>query len=119
MQAISVLPENIVKEVASKKAEGWRFVTMSCVELDEQSCDLLYHFDKDLEMVHLRLTVAKDAPVPSISGVFFAAFLIENETQDHFGLKFEGLVLDYDRTLYLEEEVTTLPFCKYTVRGKQ
>lgn len=119
MQAISVTPDNIVKEVASKKAKGWRFVTMSCVELDETSCDLLYHFDKDIEMAHLRMTVAKDAPAPSISGVYFAAFLIENETQDHFGLKFDGLVLDYDRTLYLEEEVKTLPFCKYVVREKQ
>lgn len=115
MEAISVAKNDIIKEVAQKKAQGCRLVTLSGVELDEKTCDLLYHFDQDLELSTLRLTVARDEPVPSISGVYFAAFLVENEIQDQFGLRFDGLALDYDRTLYLDEEVATLPFCKYSV----
>jgi NADH:ubiquinone oxidoreductase subunit C len=61
------------------------------------------------------LTVSKDTAVSSISGVYLAAFLVENEIQDLFGIHFEGLVIDYDRTLYLDEEVTVIPFCKYTL----
>ncbi len=51
--------------------------------------------------------------MPSISPVYFAAFLIENEIEDQFGIKFDGLVLDFGGTLYLEEEVMRTPFCKY------
>jgi ech hydrogenase subunit D len=64
---------------------------------------------------HLRLTVAKDAFVPSLSPVFFAAFLVENEIQDLFGVRFQGLVIDYGRTLYFDDEVREAPFCRFVV----
>jgi ech hydrogenase subunit D len=47
--------------------------------------------------------------------VYFAAFLVENEIQDLFGIHFKGLVLDYERTLYLDQEEKVTPFCKYSV----
>jgi ech hydrogenase subunit D len=106
----------ILGEAARAKAEGYRLVTLTCVELDATAVDLLYHFDRDFELKHLRLTVAKDFLVPSITPVYFAAFLVENEIQDLFGVRFQGLVIDYDRTLYLDEEVKVAPpFCRYVV----
>ena len=115
---IPVTPDAIVAEVTKTKEDGYRLVTMTAVDLDEESLDLLYHFDKDLEERHLRMTVSKKDSVPSISGVYFAAFLLENETQDHFGTQFDGLALDFGGTLYLEEEVMRTPFCKYGVVRK-
>jgi ech hydrogenase subunit D len=112
---IPVCPENIVGETAKIKVEGYRFVTLTCVELDETRVDVLYHFDRDYQMKHLRMTVLKDTPIPSISPVYFAAFLVENEIQDLFGIRFQGLAIDYDRTLYLAEDVKAAPFCKYVV----
>ena len=114
-QVISVSPENVVGEIAKMKVEGYRFVTLSCVEIDETHVDILYHFDREFKLKHLRLTVLKDSPVPSISPVYFAAFLVENEIQDLFSIRFQGLAIDFDRTLYLEEEVKKTPFCKYVV----
>jgi ech hydrogenase subunit D len=114
-QVISISPDNVVGETAKMKVEGYRFVTLSCVELDETTVDILYHFDRDFQLKHLRLTVRKDIPVPSISPVYFAAFLVENEIQDLFGIRFQGLAIDYDRTLYLDEDVKKTPFCKYVV----
>ena len=114
-QVIAISPENVVGEIAKMKVEGYRFVTLSCVELDETTVDILYHFDREFQLKHLRLTVPKDAPVPSISPVYFAAFLVENEIQDLFGIRFLGLAIDYDRTLYLEADVKKTPFCKYVV----
>jgi len=105
----------VVGECAKIKVAGFRFVTMSCAAIGDQHVDILYHFDKDLQLKHLRLTVARDTSIPSISAVYFAAFLVENEIQDLFGIRFEGLAIDYDRTLYLEEEITSVPLCKYTV----
>ena len=110
--------ETVVGEVTKIKAEGCRLITMTCVDIDEEHVELLYHFDKELQDRHLRMTVAKKAPVPSISPVYFAAFLIENEIEDQFGIKFDGLVLDFGGTLYLEEEVMRTPFCKYGVIRK-
>jgi ech hydrogenase subunit D len=114
-QVTAVIAENVVGETAKLKVEGYRFVTLSCVEIDETTVDILYHFDRELQLKHLRLTVPKDTLVPSISPVYFAAFLVENEIQDLFGIRFQGLAIDYDRTLYLEEDVKKTPFCKYVM----
>jgi ech hydrogenase subunit D len=48
---------------------GWRLVTFSCAELDAESVDIIYHFDKDLVLKNYRLTVKKCVPVPSISDI--------------------------------------------------
>ena len=114
-EVISVSLDDIIEKVARKKVEGYRFVTMSCAELDENTIDILYHLDKDLKLINFRLTVPRNAAVASISPVYFAAFLVENEMQDLFEIRFTGLVIDYERTLYLEEEVKIAPFCKYSI----
>lgn len=101
--------ETIVSEVMNMKNEGYRFVTMTTALTGEDMVDVLYHFDKNLDIVHLRLPALLSEPVPSVSGVYFCALLAENELQDLFGMKFTGLVLDFKRTLYLDEEITTVP----------
>lgn len=95
------------------KAQGYRFVTASATELDGDSVDLLYSFDRDLDMVHLRATAQRAVAVPSLSPVFFAALLVENEIQDQFALRFADLVLDYGRSLMIDPEVslTSVPLC--------
>ncbi len=118
-EVISVTPDTVLNETVDMKRSGYRFVTMSCVELDADTVDILYHFDKDLVLKHLRLTIPKKEAAPSISPVYFAAFLVENEIQDQFGIRFDGLVLDYDRTLYLEEEVQGAPYCRITVSEEE
>ncbi|WP_022661458.1 NADH-quinone oxidoreductase subunit C [Paucidesulfovibrio longus] len=106
---IAVTRDNLVSEVMNMKNEGYRLVTMTTALTGEDAVDVLYHFDKELEVVHLRLPAQLSQPVPSISGVYFCALLAENELQDLFGMKFAGLVLDFNRTLYLDEEITTVP----------
>lgn len=114
----TVRPEDIRAEAERMKQAGWRLVTMTCTELDAESVDLIYHFDKDLASEHLRMSHPKAKPVPSISGVYFAAVLVENEIQGHFGLCFEGLVVDYGQTLLLDQEARRTPFCTYNVAEK-
>ncbi len=118
MRAETITPDQLVGACARMKAEGFRFVTMTCTAMDENSFELLYHFDKNLELSTLRLTTSKDSPVHSITAVYFAAFLVENEIQDLFGLRFPGLALDYNRTLYLDEEIRDAPFCKNAAAEK-
>lgn len=118
LEAKNLTTAELLDEARAMKRRGYRFVTLSCVDLGE-ALDLIYHFDKELQMLHVRLTVAKGESVPSISGVYFAALLIENETQDHFGVTFDGLVLDFGGRLYLEEEVEKYPFCKVSMEKKE
>lgn len=104
-----VSADQLISEVMRKKNEGYRFVTMSSVNLEDGTTDILYHFDKDLELEHLRFNLPAGEKAPSVSGVYFAALLAENELRDLAGLEFDGLVLDYNRTLYLDPSVETVP----------
>ena len=45
--------------------------------------------------------------------------LIENETQDQFGVRFDGLPLDYQGGMYLEGEVTRAPFFTMTTVARK
>ena len=113
-----VLPieiDRLLGEAAGLKTAGYRFVIITCTALDANQFDLLYHFDRNLELRHLRLTLDAGRDGPSISPIYFAAFLAENEIQDLFGIRFTGLAVDYQRTLYGEESTRITPFCKYTV----
>ena len=114
-KVLSIEIDRLLGEAAGLKTDGYRFVTISCTALDANQFDLLYHFDRDLELRHLRLMLDAGRAVPSISPIYFAAFLVENEIQDLFGIRFSGLAIDYQRTLYGEESTRITPFCKYTV----
>ncbi|TIH17072.1 NADH-quinone oxidoreductase subunit C [Marinifilum sp. JC120] len=111
---IDITLESLVGEVSKMKSDGQRMVTFSCTNIGEGQADIIYHFDKNEVLTNLRLTVNMDKPVPSISGVYFAALLIENELQDQFDIKFDGLVLDFGRKLYLDDEITIVPMCNNT-----
>ncbi|MBC15713.1 putative Ech hydrogenase, subunit EchD [Pseudodesulfovibrio profundus] len=106
---IDVTVDNIVGEVMNLKNDGQRLVTFTTYQEDENKIGILYHFDKDLETTHLRLVADMDKPIPSISGVLFAALLVENEIRDQWDVEFDGLVLDFNRSLYLDPEVTQVP----------
>ena len=116
---LSIQLSQVVGEAARIKAEGYRFVTLSYVEKDVDQVEILYHFDRELQMTHLRLTIARDDAIPSITPVFLSAFLVENEMQDLYGLRVEGLAIDYNKTFYLDAEVKEAPLCTYVVTQKK
>ena len=118
IDATTVAPAQLLAEVAKLKSGGYRFVTMSSVELDQTDMEILYHFDRDLTLTNLRVPVAKGGTLPSISGLIFSAFLVENEIRDQFALTFDGLVLDYQGKLYNEtaHSAASSPFCRYQIQ---
>jgi ech hydrogenase subunit D len=118
--ATPVAPAQLVAEATKLKNDGYRFVTMSSVEIDQTNMEILYHFDRDLTLVNLRVTVKKGGQLPSLSGLIFGAFLVENEIRDQYALTFDGLVLDYQGKLYAETAQTAAssPFCKYHVKAE-
>jgi len=113
VEAKEIAPEQIMPEAQAKFDAGYRLVGISVLMADEQHVELLYHYDKANDMVHLRAKIRKDLPFPSISGIYFCALLVENEVQDLFDVRFDGLALDFKRTLLLTDEtkkVVNAPF---------
>ena len=89
-EMIPVAIERLIPETTRLKNEGYRFVTLTCCRLPEEGWQIIYTFDRDYEMVHLSLNIPRGQEVPSLSPVYWAAFLVENEIQDLFGLRFQG-----------------------------
>ena len=83
--------------VQTLKHEGLRFVQM-CAETTEAGIDLLYTFYDETCDNAPNLCVYgidHDSEVPSIQGLYFAAFSYENETHDLYGVKFINMQLDF------------------------
>ena len=106
-----VTPLNLHAEVFALRRKGYRFVTMTCSDLGD-GFDVLYHFDLNYELCHLRLRLPLSEPLPSISDVFFAAVLIENEIKDMFGIDVQGMAIDYKGRFLLAEDAPKAPLLK-------
>lgn len=106
-----VTTATLLHEVAAKHPQGYRFVTMTCTDLGD-SLDIMYHFDKDYRLESLRLRLPKGQELPSISMIYFAAAVVENEIKDLFGLPIKGLVIDYEGRFLLAEGAPKAPQSK-------
>ena len=103
--------ENVIGKVATLMVSDYRFVTMTAVDCDEYF-DIYYHFDRNYELYNLKLELAKDANLPSITKVCPCAFVIENEIQDLFGITMTDLELDFEKHFILNEDAPEKPFCR-------
>ena len=110
-RAIGVL--ELTGLAAAKMADAWRLVVITALQ-DAQGLELSYTFEKAqrLESLRLRLPL-DDARVPSITGSYLAAFTYENELQDLFGIKVEGLAIDFKGEFYMKKRPN--PFLKQAV----
>jgi ech hydrogenase subunit D len=113
----AITAERLIPETTRLKDEGYRLVTLTGDTLPEETFQIIYTFDRNYELVHLVLSIPAGQIVPSISPVYWAAFLVENELQDLFGLRFQGLALDYERTLFLEDPEQDPPFNRQPGQG--
>ena len=103
--------DNLVDQAQRVRQAGARLVTAT--GLDEgDHFEVIYHFDIRGGLSHLRLSALKDAEVPSISGVFPGAFLIENEMKELLGVNIVGMNVDYGGKLFMIEGGPTLPLAR-------
>ncbi|MEN6316667.1 MAG: NADH-quinone oxidoreductase subunit C [Clostridiaceae bacterium] len=94
---------------------GYRFVTATCVDNGNGSFDVLYHFDRDLEIITFRVTLNREEEVPSISKIYFCAALVENEMKELFGLKVTNIVIDYEGHLLLSDGAPENPMARQQI----
>jgi len=105
-EIVNIAVDDLIKQVHRLAQEKYRIVQISCTQIQD-NFSLDYTFDKDGKFYDLRVVIpVAVATLPSISKEFFAAFLYENEIHDLFGIKFDGLVLDYGGNFYRIEKQT-------------
>lgn len=85
----------LVGKVKEFKDGGYRMGQI-CGTRIQGGTELLYSFDKDCNLSNLRLTVTDGESVPSITEMYWSAFIYENEIHDLFGVKFMESRLDYE-----------------------
>jgi hypothetical protein len=95
----------LVEAARSLHEDGWRLVTATCVPRPGRR-SVLYHFERDETLRHLRVELAGDEGVPSIGGVYPGAFLVENEMKELQGLTVTDLAIDYGGRLYRDFDGT-------------
>ncbi|MFZ5898712.1 MAG: NADH-quinone oxidoreductase subunit C [Bacillota bacterium] len=91
--------------------EGARLATATCLD-EKDKFQVIYHFQKEHDIINVRLKVDKDEEIPSISEITLTAALIENEMREFFGLNIVGLVIDFKNRMILSENSPETPLCK-------
>ena len=88
--------DKIAPKAAELKDGGWRLVQMCASDMGDD-LEILYTFAKETDWENFRVNLPKtgDFTLPSISPSFLCAFSYENEMKDLFGIKVDGLVIDY------------------------
>jgi len=90
----------LLDRVEDLRRQNYRLVQIGAARLADQM-ELIYSFDLERRLVHLRLHVAMaGAEVPSITPIYWGAFLYENELHDLFNLKVNGIAVDFEGNLY-------------------
>jgi ech hydrogenase subunit D len=91
---IVIEPGNLLPRVREFNDTGWRLVQISCARIGDVF-EITYSFDKDLVFEHLRIIIGPDMHISSISCIYLAAFVYENEIADLYGIPIQGIAIDY------------------------
>ena len=104
-QEFITLPLDELRATAHRmKDEGYRFIQSHAV-YNEPDVDLYYSFMKDGKITNWRIEgVTKEDSVPSITDIFLAAFVFENEARELFGVDMRDIAIDFQGALYAPAE---------------
>ena len=84
----------LVERTAQMKKNGCRLVQIGCTKVGDDY-EINYLFDKEFALTNLRITVKQDTVIPSVSSVYFGAFVYENEIHDLYGITVTGMNIDF------------------------
>ncbi|MBN1168212.1 MAG: NADH-quinone oxidoreductase subunit C [Methanospirillaceae archaeon] len=97
-QTTVVIPVDLLLDEVKKMHDAkYRLVQVGCGQFKDQ-IEINYSFERDLVFSNLRITIDKETQVPSVTDLYHAAFVYENEIHDLFGIGFFGISLDYQGT---------------------
>lgn len=92
----------LVGAAQAYKGKGWRFAQCCASRNGDDAFELFYSFVDDVtnEVANLRVCVTSADEIPSVGGIFPAAFMFENEMHDLYGLTVVDMNLDYRGGFY-------------------
>ncbi|MBE5984692.1 NADH-quinone oxidoreductase subunit C [Lacrimispora sp. AGF001] len=93
-----ISPNDLLTEIMKIKNDGYRLVAITCT--NKNGMELTYSFDKDYELLNIRLITDTETELPSISILYPYSFLYENEIKELFGVKITGIMPDFNDNLY-------------------
>ncbi len=93
----TIVVDDLIHQVHAFHDEGYRLVQISCAAQGD-GFEITYSFDRDMKMKHLRIFATSDNQIPSISHIYLASFVYENEIADLFGIPFTAIAIDYKGT---------------------
>ena len=111
---VEVEVSRLLSEVDALRSADWRLVQILCISSAE-GAELSYSFGLGLAMRSLRFRAAAAEAVPSITTLYPAAFLYENEIRDLFGVDIERIGADWEGKVY--DVAGDKPFSKVTITG--
>ena len=94
--------DKLVETSREYKENGYRLVQL-CPKLErDDSITLIYSFGKGADLVNFEIKgIQKNVTeVPSVTELFIAAFVFENEAHDLFGVNIVGNLIDFQGTFY-------------------
>ena len=98
----------LLQRVGELHKQGYRLVQISATRLPEH-VELTYSFDRESHLTNLRFQMlAEGARLPSITSIYWCAFLYENELHDLFNVQVDGMAVDFHGHLY--ETTVKFPF---------
>lgn len=100
MQFEIIAPDALLQKASGLKNDGYRLVQIGATRLPKR-LELTYTFDLNGGLRHLRMELSPTAArMPSITSVYWGAFLYENELHDLFNVHVDGIAVDFHGTLY-------------------
>lgn len=89
----------LCQKVKEYRDAGYRLVQIGATRLE--GFEVNYSFDKEYQFINVRIVIASTSEaIPSISGIYWSAFLYENEIHDLFGLTITDIAVDYHGKFY-------------------
>ncbi len=98
-ETIRVEVGNLIGKVEEFRDGGFRLVQINCSKVGD-IYEINYSFDKDYVFKNLRIIVTADTEIPSVSGMYWGAFIYENEMHDLFGIMVKGMNIDFKGHLF-------------------
>ena len=96
----------LIPEVQNLLAQKARYCSSTCLDLGDKF-EIIHHFqfEDSVEFSrHIKVSIAKEDTLPSISNIYLAATLCENEIQDHFNIKISVLAIDFKKRFLRAKE---------------
>ncbi len=106
---------HLIGRVEQFRKGGYRLVQMNATQVGDEF-EINYSFEKDYRFENLRLIIPAETEVPSISGMYWGAFVYENEMHDLFGIAVKGMNIDFNGN-FIRTKVR-YPFRNPTFQGE-